>query len=119
MKVTVVQGWTTHYPDPLLVSKGVQVRLDKSRASEWPGWCWCGTDNDRWGWIPDAFLERDGENARLIADYSARELTVTEGQLLTVIRAVAGWFWCRTETAETGWVPQRNVLPCTLNEHVD
>ncbi len=104
----VSADYAAQYPDPLVVRQGDVLALGE-RGSEWPGWVWCTAASGKSGWVPAGFIERRGESGRMRRDYSARELDVRAGELLTLHELEAGWYWVATQAGETGWVPARNV----------
>lgn len=106
--VRVVLAYEACYPDPLTVSAGELVHVGR-RDEEWPGYVWCTTREGKAGWVPEGYLEQDGSTGRLRCDYSARELSVRPGELLTVEVEESGWLWARNPAGERGWVPARHV----------
>ena len=47
--------------------------------------------------------------------YTARELSVEEGQKVRVQKTLNGWAWCRVESSnEEGWVPLVNLSQAEL-----
>jgi hypothetical protein len=61
--------------------------------------------------VPQNWLELDKEGAMLLRDYSARELSVVPGQILSATLSESGWVWATTESGEEGWVPLENLSP--------
>ncbi len=77
-----------------------------SRDPEFPGWIRVADRSGRSGWAPEALLDNvDGPHGTAIEDYDATELNVSPGDLLTVHRELAGWFWVCNESGACGWVP--------------
>jgi hypothetical protein len=91
-----------------IAGDGVKIRR---RDDEEPGWIWCEhSANGLAGWVPEAFLERrTAETAVLRRGYSAMELSVQPGQIVTIIETMAGWIWCVSDSGEAGWVPAENI----------
>lgn len=104
----VVSDYTTPYNDPIVLRKGEPVTTGKT-DDEWPGWIWCTSVDGKSGWVPVAVLERDGDNTRAARDYNARELNVRVGDKLSILDEESGWYWCRTQAGDLGWVPVKNV----------
>jgi SH3-like domain-containing protein len=73
---------------------------------EFPGWRWCTGADGRSGWVPEQFLRRDGQNAVMLRDYTARELTVRAGAEVVCEQAIAGWAWVTDADGRTGWLPE-------------
>ena len=85
---------------------GDRVNID--RRDDAPGWHWCKhASSGLAGWTPEAFLDFEAgrSTAVLWRAYSAMELTVVEGQAVTVLDTVAGWSWCDAGNGAAGWVP--------------
>jgi len=102
----VIKSHNASYPDPIVFSKGEKIKKS-NRESEWEGWVWCTAEDGRSGWVPERLLSDLGENAISLRGFSARELSVEEGQKLQMMEVESGWGWCRNESGETGWVPLR------------
>lgn len=95
---------------PLNGQKGEQLGWER-RESEWQGWLWCTHSSGRSGWVPENWLELADETAVLQCDYSATELTVVPGQVLSASVFESGWAWATAESGERGWVPLDNLEP--------
>ena len=81
------------------------------RESEWRGWVWCTHSLGSSGWVPENWLELADETAVLLRDYSATELGVAPGQILSASLFESGWAWATNEDGEEGWVPLENLEP--------
>ena len=112
MRYRVTRDWAASYADPIRLRAGEAVVLD-GRQEHWDGhlWLWVRAGDGREGWVPDAWLRRDGAGWRARRDYSAEELSCVRGQALDGGEAVHGWVWCRADDGGEGWVPRRNLLP--------
>jgi SH3-like domain-containing protein len=60
-------------------------------------------------WVPEAFIEINGELAVLAVDYDSTELTVAAGASVEILTEVAGWVWCRDQEGRLGWLPSTNL----------
>lgn len=112
---TVTTAWQASYSRVLEGRAGERVQAT-GRVEIWhetPGWAWrwCRDSHERGGWTPEALLQLDGDEAILLADYDARELTVDVGARLTVERELAGWARCHTTDGASGWVPLECLTP--------
>lgn len=92
------------YPDPLVLRAGDRVTVAEKK-SEWPGWLWCTDTGGKAGWVPADYIERKGDTGTLVVDYDARELSVSAGDELQVLKEQSGWAWCRKPNGDLGWVP--------------
>lgn len=50
-------------------------------------------------------MEKEGECCLLQRDYTATELSVEEGETVTVSFEESGWGWATNESGQSGWVP--------------
>ena len=55
--------------------------------------------------MPESWLEKKGERCVLQRDYTATELSVEEGETVTVLLMESGWGWATNESGQSGWVP--------------
>ncbi len=92
------------YPNPIRVAAGARVRVGREDA-EFPGWKWCEASDGRAGWVPVELLSENGEEATVLEDYSAQELSVPPGEEVTVHAARHQWLWVRNISGERGWIP--------------
>ena len=105
MPARVLKSYTTQYPDPIVLSKGDAVVVGE-RDTDFPGWIWAtAVATGKSGWVPEHFLLITGELAESRRDYSARELTVSEGDIVTIREEILGWALVETEAGGAGWVP--------------
>jgi len=104
----VIEPRESSSPDPLEVRQGSAVSVGE-RDSQWPGFLRCTAADGKRGWIAEEYLEIRDSSALLRRDYSANELTVNENELLKILDAAGGWFWCENASGERGWVPALNV----------
>jgi len=99
------------YPEPFVVKAG-EVLTSGDKESEWPGWVWCTNREGESRWVPEAYLQRQGERCLALRDYDAVELTVRPGQDLLATDEVSGWFWCTNQEGQRGWVPAEHLVCC-------
>ena len=50
-------------------------------------------------------MKNEGEFCVLQRDYTATELSVDEGETVTVLLMESGWGWASNESGRSGWVP--------------
>lgn len=113
----VIRIWRASTDKPVEVVPGAFVELDLSRREnhpDWQGWVWCKAE-DKEGWVPEQILEfqagSSGAGARVTCHYTARELSVDEGDVVTIIEMLNGWAWVENvSNQEQGWVPLQNLL---------
>ena len=104
-------AWQTIYSDPVQVKAGEALAVE-DRDSEWPGWVWCTHPDGRTGWVPLAWLDREGSRAVARRDYAATELAVEPGEELELLEYESGWHWARNAAGHLGWVPAANLELC-------
>src|SRR5213079_326642 len=110
-QVVVVRDYVAQYPDAIAVARGAEVLVDREDR-EFPGWWWCRAADGRGGWVPAELLDSPpapGARAQVVADYTARELTVQAGMHLEVLEERAQWIFARTTTDALGWLPASHV----------
>jgi uncharacterized protein YgiM (DUF1202 family) len=96
---TVVDRTPLHLSAGELVTLGVE---DKA----WAGWVWVTTAEGRGTYVPASCLQPlHPPQARVLEAFEAVDLSVKKGQPVTVLQEVSGWFWCRNEGGQEGWVP--------------
>lgn len=105
----VVTGYRSAYPEPFVVPAG-EVLTCGDRESEWPGWIWCTNREGESRWVPEAYLQRQGEQHLALCDYDAAELTVQSGQDLVATEEAGGWHWCTNQEGQSGWVPAEHLI---------
>ncbi len=101
-----IADYEAAYPHPIAIAAGERLVVGR-RDQEWPSFVWCTNCEGRAGWVPESYLGRQGDVGVARCDYTARELTVSAGQLLTVERAEGGWVWATDQAGQSGWVPEK------------
>lgn len=110
MNVTVIEPYTSDYPNPIKFKKGETVQLGKM-DTEYPGWILAKAQDGKEGWAPVQYFDREEGSSVGIAnmDYNARELNTTLGQKLKVIRELNEWYLLEASDGQLGWVPAKTV----------
>jgi hypothetical protein len=81
------------------VRQGDRLRFER-RELEWSGWFW-GTDSSgKSAWVPEAWVEIEGDSFVMKRDYNATELSVEAGETLSVGFEEGGSAWAATVTGE-------------------
>ena len=99
----MIRSYRAQYPDPIVIRRGETVALGE-RDAEYPGWIWATAADGRRGWVPEHFLSIEGNRGQTLRDYSAVELDVAEGMLVTVLEEILGWARVEADRG-SGWVP--------------
>ena len=105
----VIADYQAPYPDPIVVKAGDEVSIDRDKKTDLAGWVWCTNQAGHDGWVPEAYLDDQGEKGLMCCDYDAVELTVRVGELLTVHKAESGFVWATNQAGQDGWVPATHV----------
>ncbi|MGB3905715.1 MAG: SH3 domain-containing protein [Anaerolineae bacterium] len=95
-------------PDPLIVRKGDRLRFER-RETEWAGWIWCTDSSGKRAWVPENWVEIEGDSCVMKRDYNAIELSVEVGEALTVEFEESGRAWVTKDSGESGWVPSEHL----------
>jgi hypothetical protein len=98
------KSYHSPYTAPLTLRQGERLGWEP-RECEWPGWIWCTTKGGESRWVPENWVEKEGDSCVLRRDYTATELSVEEGETLTVEFTEAEWGWATNESGQSGWVP--------------
>ena len=106
-QVDATRDYQAQYADPIDVPAGALVRVERA-DEENSAWWWCVAADGRAGWVPAVLLDPPPAaqgHARVRETYTARELSVTRGDSLTIVREHAGWAFVRNRAEAEGWVP--------------
>ena len=90
---------------PLQVAAGERVMVGE-RDTEWPAFVFVTSPQGE-GWVPARHLAGDSGNVTVLTAYDTTELPVDVGDEVDVLERddLSGWWWCRNEAGEAGWVP--------------
>ena len=96
---------------PLQLAVGEQARVGE-RSTEWPEFVFVSTNHGT-GWVPARYLSGDRGMVVVEQEYNTKELDVAPGREVTVLERddVSGWWWCRGEDSDEGWVPVAALIP--------
>jgi len=103
-KYLVRKSYHSPYTVALALPRGERMRWEP-RECQWPGWIWCNTEGGESRWVPENWVEKEGEQCVLQRPYTATELSVEEGERVTVLLMESGWGWVTNESGQSGWVP--------------
>ncbi|MFI5953256.1 SH3 domain-containing protein [Cryptosporangium sp. NPDC051539] len=92
---------------PITIRPGERVEVG-DRDDEWPAFVFV-TNVEGQGWVPERHLDLARPTATVRTPYDTRELGVSAGATVTVIRddPESEWAWCRDDAGNEGWVPHR------------
>jgi uncharacterized protein YgiM (DUF1202 family) len=110
LDAVVIENYDAEYPEASNLCAGESIRLEK-RDGEWKDWVWCKDRKGRSGWVPQSFINSQGEQEadQVTCDYSAAELSVHVGERVTLSYEEASWYWAANEDGYSGWVPAKCV----------
>lgn len=79
----------------------------------WKNWVYClSQDTLVEGWIPRAYLKDIGDESILREDYCSKELAVTVGDVVELLKFINSWAYCIHEkSGNTGWLPLESLEP--------
>jgi len=107
--VRVIADYQAPYADPIVVNAGDEISIDSSKKTDLAGWVWCTNRAGKGGWVPETYIERQGDVGYMSYNYNAIELTIRVGELLTVHKAESGFLWVTNQAGQDGWVPSTHV----------
>lgn len=99
-----VKAWPIHYPDPIRGVAGDRLALGR-RDDEYPVWIWATNAADRAGWVPESWLRVEGGSGILLRDYTAAELPLEPGDMVSGELVESRWLWATDTNGRTGWAP--------------
>lgn len=105
-KARVVKRYERVYPNPLVMQAGDEIRVEREDDD---GWWWSVHLDGRSGWVHESLFTRTGTVGAALRDYSAIELTVEEGEEVTLGELLGGWYWVTNTAGESGWVPKEHL----------
>jgi hypothetical protein len=109
IRYVIVTSHESTYSDPIQFSKGDILVLGK-RDTEYSGWIWVTTPDQKEGWAPESQIKRISSNSgTALAEYTARELDTKIGDLVMCTHELHGWLWIEKDNGESGWVPKETV----------
>lgn len=106
----VTHKYESSNADPIELTAGDAVRIGEEFKGDenWPNWVNCvSLKTGKRGWTPIQILQVDGETGVATTDYTAKEMTVSVGDVVTGHNELNGWIWCvRGFDGQSGWVPK-------------
>ena len=106
--VVVIKNHKSNFPNPLLLKKGDRLIVGDKKTN-FIGWLWCTAPDGNSGWIPENFIDKENNGCLMNVDYDATEMTVMDGEKLTILSEESEWGWCLNSKNQKGWVPLENV----------
>ncbi len=113
MFATATSGHEVPDRSAIQIRAGERVTVGE-RSHEWPAFVFitCALGQ---GWVPARHLSGEEGVATVEADYDTTELPVADGQTVEVLAGddASGWWWCRSEAGDEGWVPRSALVAPT------
>jgi hypothetical protein len=98
---------------PIELCAGDAVRLGEltDSNSDYPNWIHCESlKTGRKGWVAVDFLTINGDIGIATRDYTAKEMTVSVGDIVDTKYELNGWYWSvRQSDSESGWIDKKMV----------
>ena len=111
-KYITIRPWTSNAPYHLEVKKDEMVTIRKYvDRPEWEEWIWCETTISS-GFVPQTMVkEIDDTTGQILEDYTAKELSVSAGEIINGARKHQGWVYGENDRSkEKGWLPNEILL---------
>ena len=106
----VIANYEVVHQNAICVTRGTRVVVTERKTKpEWLGWIWCESEDGQTGWISKSYLDIQGHQAVLTHDYDAREVEVSAGELVNVLKEEHGWAWIKKQSGSEGWIPTENL----------
>ena len=103
----VVRDYVPQYADPIQLERGQQVTVGVEDET-FRGWKWCRASDGREGWVPVEIISAEGSKGVMLESYSAVELSVISGEIVTVELERPDWLLVRSRDKK-GWIPASHV----------
>jgi hypothetical protein len=104
----VTQVHKSSFDNFLVAEKGDRVRLG-SQDPEMPGWYWCTAQNGVEAWVPESYLELNGDTATFKQSYNSVEHNAQPGELVQFLGETLGWVECLNKEWKYGWLPESKL----------
>jgi hypothetical protein len=117
--VRVIIDYQAPFPDPIRVRAGEDVSIDPDKKTDIPGWIWCTSRAGKNGWVPEIYVDRQGNNGSMRCNYDAVELTIHVGDILTVHKMESAFYRVTDRNGRQGWVPMAHVEHCPCDPELE
>jgi uncharacterized protein YgiM (DUF1202 family) len=107
----VITNYQAPFPDPIRTKAGEIVTIDPEKKTDIPGWIWCTSRAGKSGWVPEVYVDRQGNTGSMRCNYDAVELTIYIGDILTVHKMESAFYWVTDRNGRQGWVPAAHIEP--------
>jgi hypothetical protein len=111
----VIESHRPGTAEPLVVSRSERLRCERKKT-QWEGWLWCTTPDGRTGWVPEPWVQVEGDSGVMVRDYDATELTVEPGEVLEGLLIASSWLLAVSPSSQQGWVPLECVEPAVKSD---
>ena len=112
-KYITIKPWETNAPNHLVLQMNdlVEVAHKQPDKPEWKDWIWCHNASNS-GWVPKYMIEiLNDDTGKVLENYSAQELSIGAGEVVTGSQEYCGWVWSiNEESKERGWLPVEILL---------
>lgn len=110
----VIEDYEICYPKPLDLKVGDQIQLfERDVPEKWRGWNWCKDSTGNEGWISETYFIRNTKGAVMVKDYTAKEISVANGDNVEAVYSDCGWSWCKKTNGDQGWLPSEILIDDT------
>lgn len=107
-KCRVIEDYISPYTEPWKMVRGEILSIGE-KDTEWTGWIWCTNKDGESRWVPESYLELQGNSGKAKQDYDSTELSVKIGEELIIEKEESDWYWVKNQQGKWGWVPIKHV----------
>lgn len=113
MTQEVIHDYVYDNLNPIELNVGDPVKLGETTDPNgpYPHWIFCTSDRTgQTGWVAMHILSITGDTGVSTQNYSAKEMTVSAGDVVDTVYELNGWYWCvRRKDSEEGWIAKNNL----------
>lgn len=111
MVIKLISGIANSNTAPIKLRAGDVVLLGEKFEDDktWPDWIHCISKRTEKRWTPIQLLQIDRDSGIAKCDYTAKEMSVAAGDMVSSNDELNIWIWCiRKSDDQSGWLPKNH-----------